>query len=120
MSSMHGRSNKPSITEEGFYEARSVQLLSLIVKLRCLIIEARCSMTTEFQRVTSNIEARCSMTTEFQRVTSKNMCWLLGGYPKNSDDSPNTREKVLSTFRHKVRALRDGDSPSRLHKSQKI
>jgi hypothetical protein len=45
---------------------------------------------------------------------------MLGGYPKNSDDYPNTREKVLNTFEHKVRALRDGDSPSRLHKSQKI
>jgi hypothetical protein len=44
---------------------------------------------------------------------------LLGGYLKNSYDSPNTREKVLSTFKHKVRALRDGDSLSRLHKSQK-
>jgi hypothetical protein len=44
---------------------------------------------------------------------------LLGGYPKNSDDSPNTREKVLNTFNQKVRVLRDGDSPSRLHKSQK-
>jgi hypothetical protein len=36
----------------------------------------------------------------------------VGGYPKNSDDSPNTREKVLSTFKHKVRALRDSDSPA--------
>jgi hypothetical protein len=46
---------------------------------------------------------------------------MLGGYPKNSDDSPNTRERerVLNTFKHKVRALRDSDSPSRLHKFQK-
>jgi hypothetical protein len=44
---------------------------------------------------------------------------LLGGYPKNSDDSPNTKEKVLNTFRHKVRALRGSDSLSQLHKSQK-
>jgi hypothetical protein len=44
---------------------------------------------------------------------------MLGGYSKNSNDSPNTREKVLNTFKHKVRALRDGDSPSRLHMSQK-
>jgi hypothetical protein len=30
---------------------------------------------------------------------------LLGGYPKNSDGSPNTRERerVLSTFEHTVR-----------------
>jgi hypothetical protein len=44
---------------------------------------------------------------------------MLGGYPKNSDDSPNTRERVFNTFKHKVRALRDSDSPSRLHKFQK-
>jgi hypothetical protein len=44
----------------------------------------------------------------------------VGGYPKNSDDSPDTREKVLSTFENKVRAQRDSDPPSRLHKSQKI
>jgi hypothetical protein len=44
---------------------------------------------------------------------------MLEGYPKNSDDSPNMREKVLSTFKNKVRALRDSDSPSRLHKSPK-
>jgi hypothetical protein len=43
----------------------------------------------------------------------------VGGYPKNSDDSPNTREKVFNTFKHKVRALRGSDSLSRLHKSQK-
>jgi hypothetical protein len=30
------------------------------------------------------------------------------------------RERVLNTFKHKVRALRDCDSPSRLHKFQKI
>jgi hypothetical protein len=45
---------------------------------------------------------------------------LLGGYLKNSDDFPNTRERVLVTIKHKVRALRDGDSPSRLHKFPKI
>jgi hypothetical protein len=44
---------------------------------------------------------------------------MLGGYPKNLDDSPNTREKVLNTFKHKVRALRGSDSLSRFHKSQK-
>jgi hypothetical protein len=44
---------------------------------------------------------------------------MLGDYPKNSDDSLNTREKVLDTFNHKVRALRGSDSLSRLHKSQK-
>jgi hypothetical protein len=44
---------------------------------------------------------------------------MLGGYPKNSDVSPNTREEVFDTFKHKVRALRDSDSLSRLHKSQK-
>jgi hypothetical protein len=43
----------------------------------------------------------------------------LGGYPKNSDDSPNMREEVFDTFKHKVRALGDNDSLSRLHKSQK-
>jgi hypothetical protein len=32
---------------------------------------------------------------------------------------PLTRERVLSTFTHKVRALRDCDSPNRLHKFQK-
>jgi hypothetical protein len=45
---------------------------------------------------------------------------VLGGYPKNSDESPNTRERVLNTFNHKVRALRDCDSPSRLHKFPKV
>jgi hypothetical protein len=44
---------------------------------------------------------------------------MLEGYPKNSDDSPNTRERVFNTFKHKVRALRDSDSFSRLQKSQK-
>jgi hypothetical protein len=44
---------------------------------------------------------------------------MLGGYPKNSDDSPNTREGVLNTFKHRVRALRDNSSPGRLHKFQK-
>jgi hypothetical protein len=37
---------------------------------------------------------------------------MLGGYPKNSDGSPNTRERVLNTFKHRVRALRDNSSPS--------
>jgi hypothetical protein len=45
---------------------------------------------------------------------------MLGGYPKNSDESPNTRERVLNTFNHKVRALRDCDSPCRLHKFPKV
>jgi hypothetical protein len=45
---------------------------------------------------------------------------FLGGYPKNSDESSNTRERVLNTFNHKVRALRDYDSPSRLHKFPKV
>jgi hypothetical protein len=47
---------------------------------------------------------------------------LLGGYSKNSDESPNTREKerVLSTFKHKVRARRDCDPLRRLHKFPKI
>jgi hypothetical protein len=44
---------------------------------------------------------------------------MLGGYPKNSDDSPNTREKDLNTFKHKVRALKGCDSLSRLLKPQK-
>jgi hypothetical protein len=45
---------------------------------------------------------------------------MLGGYPKNSDDSPNTRERVLNTFKHKVRAPRDCDSLCRLHKFPKV
>jgi hypothetical protein len=45
---------------------------------------------------------------------------VLGGYPKNLDDSPNTRERVLNTFKHKVRALRNSDSHSRLLKFPKI
>jgi hypothetical protein len=45
---------------------------------------------------------------------------MLGGYPKNLDDSPNTREEVFDTFKHKARALRGSDSLSRLLKSQKI
>jgi hypothetical protein len=44
---------------------------------------------------------------------------LLAGYPKNSDDSPNTRERVLNTIKHNVRAQRDCDSLCRLHKLQK-
>jgi hypothetical protein len=45
-----------------------------------------------------------------------------GGYPKNSGDSPNTRERerVLNTFKCKVRALKDCDCLSRLHKFPKI
>jgi hypothetical protein len=43
-----------------------------------------------------------------------------GGYPKNSDDSPNTREIVLNTFKYKVRALGDCDCLIRLHKFPKI
>jgi hypothetical protein len=41
---------------------------------------------------------------------------LLGGYPTNSDESPNTRERerererVLSTFEHIVRMRRDCSS----------
>jgi hypothetical protein len=47
-------------------------------------------------------------------------CW--GGYPKNSDDSPNTRERerVLNTFKHRVRAQSDCDSLYRLHKFPKV
>jgi hypothetical protein len=33
---------------------------------------------------------------------------------------PLTRERVLNTFKHKVRALRDSDSPGRLHKFPNI
>jgi hypothetical protein len=47
-------------------------------------------------------------------------CLVLGGYPKNSDDSPYTREKVLNTFKYKVRAQRDCDSLRRLHKFPKV
>jgi hypothetical protein len=36
---------------------------------------------------------------------------MLGGYLKNSDDTPNTRERVLITFKHRVRALGDNSSP---------
>jgi diaminopimelate decarboxylase len=43
-----------------------------------------------------------------------------GGYPKNSDDSPNTRERVLNTFKYKVKALRDCDCLNRLHKFPKV
>jgi hypothetical protein len=32
---------------------------------------------------------------------------MLGGYPKNSDDFPNTRERVLNTFKYKEGAQRD-------------
>jgi hypothetical protein len=46
--------------------------------------------------------------------------FVLGGYPKNSDDSPNTRERVLNTFKHKVRAQRDCGSLYRLHKFPKF
>jgi hypothetical protein len=37
---------------------------------------------------------------------------MLGGYLKSSDDSPNTRERerVPNTLKHKVRAQRDCDS----------
>jgi hypothetical protein len=31
----------------------------------------------------------------------------LGGYLNNSDDFPNTRERVLNTFKYKVRVQRD-------------
>jgi hypothetical protein len=49
---------------------------------------------------------------------------LLGGYPTNSDESPNTRERererVLSTFEHIVRMRRDCSSLCWLHKFQKV
>jgi hypothetical protein len=32
---------------------------------------------------------------------------MLGGYPKNSDDFPNTSERDFNTFEYKVRAQRD-------------
>jgi hypothetical protein len=60
------------------------------------------------------------------RFSSAETRWapMLGGYPKNSDDSLNTRERererVLDTFKHRVGALRDNDSPGRLHKFPKI
>jgi hypothetical protein len=38
----------------------------------------------------------------------------VGGYPKNSDGSPNTRERVLHTFKHRV-----NESPGQWHKFQK-
>jgi hypothetical protein len=46
---------------------------------------------------------------------------MLGGYPKNLVGTPNTRERerVLITFKHRVRALRDNSSPGRLHKFQR-
>jgi hypothetical protein len=46
--------------------------------------------------------------------------YVLGGYPKNSDDSPNTRVRVLNTINHNVRAQRDCDSLCRLHKFPKV
>jgi hypothetical protein len=51
--------------------------------------------------------------------TTLNIWRLLGGYPKNSDESPNTRERVLGTFKHKVRVQRDCNSLCRMHKFQK-
>jgi hypothetical protein len=39
---------------------------------------------------------------------------MLGGYPKNSDGSPNTRERerVLNMFRHSIRTKGGNESPS--------
>jgi hypothetical protein len=34
---------------------------------------------------------------------------LLGGYPKNSDNYPNT-SRVLNTFKYKIRAQRDDEA----------
>jgi hypothetical protein len=45
---------------------------------------------------------------------------MLGVYPKSSDDFPNTRERILNTFKYKVRAQRDWDSHCKLHKFQRV
>jgi hypothetical protein len=46
---------------------------------------------------------------------------MLGGYQKNSEGPPNTRERerVLHTFRHSVGTKGDNESPGRWHKFQK-
>jgi hypothetical protein len=54
------------------------------------------------------------------RTWDRNLSSMLGGYPKNSDESPNARERVLGTFKHKVRAQRDCNSLRRLHKFPKV
>jgi hypothetical protein len=43
-------------------------------------------------------------------------CW---GYPKNSDGSPNTRDRVLNMFKHSIKTKGDNESHSRWHKFQK-
>jgi hypothetical protein len=46
---------------------------------------------------------------------------MLGGYPRNSDGSPNMRERerVLSTLKHRISTLGDNGSPGRWLKFQK-
>jgi hypothetical protein len=34
---------------------------------------------------------------------------MLGGYPKNSDNYPNTN-RVLNAFKHRIRAQRDDEA----------
>jgi hypothetical protein len=63
---------------------------------------------------------RLSVGVHLRRPPSVSTPRVLGGYPKNSDDSPNTRESFLNTFKHKVKALSDSDSPNGLHKFPKI
>jgi hypothetical protein len=45
----------------------------------------------------------------------------VGGLPEKFGWFPkHERERVLNTFKHKVRVLRDSNSPSRLHKFPKF
>jgi hypothetical protein len=43
------------------------------------------------------------------QATYRKYQFLLGGYPKNSDNYPNT-SGVLNTFKYTVRAQRDCDA----------